>query len=720
MRTTSVIIVGFVLLLGAASCAQSPPVAPVRPVTDTYFGVQVVDPYRYMENLSDPEVQQWFKGQADYTRRTLDALPGRAQLLADIEKYSNSEPAHISGLHRLLDGRYIIEKTLAGETLAKLYVRQSIDAPDVLLVDTDKFRGPHGEPAAINEFFPSPDGKYVACTISQGGAEIGAIHIFDVATGREVEPPIDRVWGAAVSWRDDCSSFFYSRLQKLGPGLTQLDLELNSRAYLHIIGNPDDAPILGSGLSDQIKVVPTEFPWVTVTRNCDYAIGVLNDGTAEELRLYSAPVASVTSAQAPWMPLCTLDDQVTDYAMHGNDLYLLTHKDASRFKVIHTRLDHPDIASADVILPQQPGVLRSIYAADDALYVDELDGGVYNIIRIPYGGQPTRPKHPGQGTHYFYGADPRHPGLTVALSTWPRASHNYQYDPASGSITNTNIQPPGPFDDTADLVSTEVRVPSYDGTPVPLSIIMKKGTKLDGNNPTLITAYGGYGITLDPGFSPTQLAWLERGGVSAVAHVRGGGELGEDWHKGGYKLTKPNVWRDTIACAQYLIDAGYTNSHKLGALGGSNGGITIGRAITERPDLFAAVWIRVGVMNALRIEAYPNGLPNVPEYGSTKTQEGFEDLYTMDAFQHVRDGVAYPAVQLTCGMNDPRVTPWMPAKMAARLQAATSSDKPVLLRVDYDNGHGVGASKKQANETVADVYAFMLWQFGDPAFQPAK
>jgi prolyl oligopeptidase len=709
----------FVLLLGATTFAQSQPVAPIRPVTDTYYGIPVVDPYRYMENLHDPEVLQWMKGQQDFTRHTLDSLPGRAALLADIEKYSNAEPAHVNSVHRTLDGRYFVLKTLAGQSLAKLYIRQSIDAPDVLLVDTDNFKGPHGEPAAINEFSVSLDGHYVACTISQGGAEIGAIHIIDVTTGKEIDQPIPRIWGGGMVWRPDNSSFYYSQLQKLGPNSSPLDLELNSREDLHIIGDVnEDAAVFGAGLSDRVKTVPTDGPWLDVTPGCDYAIGAEDNGTAIDNELYFAPAVATVSAAAPWTPLCTLADQVTDFACHGNDIYLLTHKDADRFKLIHTNLNHPDIANADLVVPEQHGVLRDLHTAADALYLDEMDGGIQNIVRVTFDGKISRLKLPAQGSVSFQSADPRLPGLTFSLATWTKASRIYQYDPATDSVTLTSIQPPGPFDDTADLVSTELRVPSYDGTLVPLSIVMKNGTKLDGNNPTIINAYGGYGLTIDPGFNPIQLAWFQRGGVYAVAHVRGGGECGEAWHQGAFKLTKPNVWRDTIACGKYLIDNSYTNPHKLGAMGGSNGGITIGRAITERPDLFAAAWIRVGVMNALRIEAYPNGIPNVPEYGSVSTQEGFEDLYAMDAYQHVRDGVPYPAVQLTCGMNDPRVTPWMPAKMAARLQAATSSGKPILLRVDYDNGHGIGASKKQYNETTADAYAFLLWQFGDPAFQP--
>jgi len=363
-------------------------------------------------------------------------------------------------------------------------------------------------------------------------------------------------------------------------------------------------------------------------------------------------------------------------------------------------------------------VVRGLSAAADALYATVLDGGVSHVIRIPYGGEAQQLKLPVDGDVEIFGSDPRTSGIIFALTSWTQASSIYEYDPQSNAVKPTDLQPLGPYDRPDDLTSLEVKVPSYDDTEVPLSIVFKNGMKLDGSNPTILYAYGAYGITMDADFGPSLLAWFERGGVYAVAHVRGGGEYGEEWHKAGYKLTKPNTWRDVIACGQYLIDQKYTSPAHLGVEGGSAGGITVGRTITERPEMFAAATPEVGVMNPLRAETYANGIPNIPEFGSTKTQEGFEDLFAMDSYQHVRDGVAYPAVMLTAGINDPRVTPWMPAKMAARLQAATSSGKPILLRVEYAGGHGIGASRLQREEEMADVDSFFLWQFGVAGFQP--
>jgi prolyl oligopeptidase len=305
------------------------------------------------------------------------------------------------------------------------------------------------------------------------------------------------------------------------------------------------------------------------------------------------------------------------------------------------------------------------------------------------------------------------------MNTWTKAGQIYAYDSRTKKITNTGLQPLGRFDAPADLESVEVEVRGHDGTMIPLSIVYRRGIKLDGSNPTLLMGYGAYGFSQDPSFDPRRLAWYEKGGVYAVAHVRGGGEYGQDWYQAGYKLTKPNTWKDFIACAEYLIDEKYTAPERLAGTGRSAGGILIGRVVTERPDLLAAAVSDVGCSDMLRMETTPNGVPNIPEFGSVKTEDGFKGLYEMSSYHHVMDGTKYPAVMLTTGINDPRVEPWESGKMEARLQAATASGKPVLLRVDYESGHAVGTTKKQSQELAADSWAFLLWQFGLPEFQPS-
>jgi prolyl oligopeptidase len=260
-------------------------------------------------------------------------------------------------------------------------------------------------------------------------------------------------------------------------------------------------------------------------------------------------------------------------------------------------------------------------------------------------------------------------------------------------------------------------VDGHDGVRVPLSIVYAEKLQRDGSNPALLIGYGAYGHTMSMGFDPKNLAWLERGGVLAFAHVRGGGAFGKEWHHAGRKATKPNTWKDFIACAEYLIKAGFTRSDRLAGQGGSAGGILIGRAITERPELFAAANIAVGCTDMLRFETTMNGPPNVPEFGTIAEEASFRGLWAMSTLHQIRDGVKYPAIILTHGINDPRVEPWQSAKATARFQAATGSRRPVLFRVDYHAGHGIGSTRAQRQAEKADVWSFFLWQFGDSAFQ---
>ncbi|HEX4054659.1 MAG TPA: prolyl oligopeptidase family serine peptidase [Tepidisphaeraceae bacterium] len=701
--------------------AADPLVAPVRPVTDTYFGIKVVDPYRYMENLSDPAVQAWFKAQADHTRAVLDRIPGRDAIFADIKKYVDAVPASVGDVSLLPGDKYFYMKILSGQNLGKLYMRQGLGGKEVLFVDTDQFKGPRGEPAAINSYAPSPDGRYVAYVISKGGAEIGVLRVRDVATGKDTGEEIDRVWDPGVSWLPDGKSFFFNRLQKMRPSTSPLELEQRSQVYLHTVGHdPDrDIAVLGIDSTPHLGILPIDWPFVATQPDSDEVLGFLEHGTQNETTIYAAPLASIGQPDMSWTKVCDVDADVTSATFRGDDLYLLTHKDASRYKIVRTSLHHPDVAHAKLVVPQGAGVLRGMTAASDALYVNELDGGISRIIRIPYGGRARPVKLPYEGNVGIQSSDTRLPGIVFSMTGWTRSANIFEFDPATMTSTSTGLQPPGPYDAPEYITSREVDVASYDGTLVPLSIICRKDIKLDGSNPTVLMAYGAYGITIEPFMSPSYLAWFDRGGVLAVAHVRGGGERGEDWHKAGYKLTKPNTWRDAIACAEYLVREKYTSPQRLGITGGSAGGIMVGRSITERPDLFAAAVAQVGAMNTLRAEFSPNGVPNIPEFGSVMTQAGFEDLFAMDSYQHVRDGVAYPAVMLTTGINDPRVAPWEPGKMAARLEAATAGPKPILLRVDYQNGHGIGASRTQREEESADSFAFFLSQFGLPDYRPA-
>ncbi|HYW96520.1 MAG TPA: prolyl oligopeptidase family serine peptidase [Bacteroidales bacterium] len=702
---------------------SSPPVAPILPVIDTLYGRKIVDPYRYMENLKDTAVQRWFRQQNAYTRSVLGRIPGRDRLLADIKKYDNSVPAMVENIARVPDDIYFYEKTLPGQQVAKLYMQHGLSGKEQLLFDPGKYEKKGGSQWAISYYVPSFDGRYVAIGISPGGSENATVHVVDTKTGKETGDVIPLVLGN-IAWKQDSRSFFYTRRLDV----SQKNRYDNCQVYLHVLGTDPkgDPDVFGNKVTTSPQIKPSDTPLVSVKQNSTYAFGLLEHGTQNAVSLYITPLSSVGKAHK-WKKIFGVNDDITDVSIHGNDLYLVTYKNAPHFKIIHINLKHPDMGHAQTVVPQSDRIIHYALPAKDALYVNETDGVVSNLLRVPYdGGQPKEINLPYKGSLPYDGSpqnmwyDPRIPGVLFAMTSWTRAAQIYTYNPQTKEVKNTHLQSPGPYGNAKDLESREVEVESYDGAMVPLSIIYKKGMKLDGSNPVILWGYGAYGSSYYPFYIPFLHALYDRGGILAVAHIRGGGVYGEKWRKAGYKLTKPNTWRDFIACAKYLIKHKYTSSSKLAIRGGSAGGITVGRAMTEQPNLFAAVIDMVGVSNPLRFEFTPNGPSNIPEFGSIKSQAGFEDLYAMDSYQHVRDGVKYPAVLLTTGWNDPRVAPWQAGKMAARLQAATASGKPVLLRVDYNGGHGYGSSKEQQETETATEFSFAFWQMGMPGFQPQE
>ena len=701
------------LLFGTSICAQdSPPKAAIHEVTDTYFGMKIVDPYRWMEDAKSPETAAWMRGQADYTRAYLDRLPMRAQLLKRFEELSETG-VRVSGVQRA-GNFYFYYRVAPGENDRRLYVREGFKGAERLLVDPDKLSSP-GKRYSIDSYDPSFDGKYVSYTVSIGGSENGEMRVIETATGRDLGERIDRCRFGAGAWLPDNRSFLYNRLQKLAEGAPPTELYQKSRVYLHILGsNPDnDRAVFGYEVNPNIKMEPAPLPFVGVPLGSKYAFALVNSGVSPNSEYYFAPLDKLRETPIPWRRVAALEDEVAGFDLHGDDVYFTTYKNTPRFKVIRVNLAQPDLARAGTVFPASEAVVTNIGAAKDALYVQTLDGGMGKLWRVDYKSGAPRPiKLPYDGAGFIGWTDSQTDGLLFGLISWTKSETFFAFDPRTQTATDTTLVPPILID-LSSIETASVKVKSHDGVMVPLVILYQRGLKRDGTNPTLLDGYGAYGITnTEPFFATGFLPWLERGGVIAMAGVRGGGEYGEEWHLAGKEKTKPNTWKDFIACAEYLINEKYTSAAHLSGMGGSAGGILIGNSITERPDLFGAAVDAVGDNNALRFETTSNGVPNIPEFGSVKTEEGFQALLAMDAYHKVKNGVKYPAVLLTTGINDPRVEPWMSAKMAARLQAASASGKPILLRVDYDAGHGFGSTKKQRNEQNADIYAFLFQQLG--------
>jgi prolyl oligopeptidase len=542
--------------------------------------------------------------------------------------------------------------------------------------------------------------------------------VLDAATGKPLGDSIDRILYGSIAWRPDGQSFFYNRLQVMKPGMAENEREQNEHTFLHVLGQSAerDVEFLGHGVSARVPMTGSDQASVSETSASPYAIAFVYGESTTDVAVYVAPTQSVTGPNAPWRRIADFSDRVSGAAQRGSQLYLLEHKRSSRFAIDVMDLDRP--GAAQPFIDPSNAVIRDFTLAKDGLYTHDLDGGVYHLRRRGYapGAATETVALPFLGSVDGVNSDPRYTGIQFELENWTQPPAWY-HAVAPSSVVDLNLvtKPAVSFD---DYTAEEVQAKSADGTMIPLSIVHRKGIALDGSHPLLLSGYGSYGVVEDATFSPRSLALLERGAVVATAHVRGGGEYGEDWHTGGQKGNKKNTWLDFIACAQYLIDHKYTSHEHIAAEGGSAGGITVGRAITTDPKLFAAAIIDVGWENVTRIAQERNGPANFPEFGSPATEEGFRWLYDMDSYLHVQDGTAYPAVLFTTGINDRRVASWHPAKMTARLQAASSSGKPILLRVDYDLGHSQGATKQQINDLLADSWSFMLWQTGDPAFQP--
>jgi prolyl oligopeptidase len=711
-----------IAILTAAVAANSQtltqPVAPVRTVIDDYFGTKVADPYRWMEEPRSAQLSEWMKGQNAYTRAQLDLSPRRDEFLKKLEM-QDSAMVNVSRVRRVGD-RYFYFKVAPGDTDRKIFVRDGLGGEEKLLVDPKKISAENGKRYSIISFSPSPDGKLLSYLASAGGTELGEIRIVETESGRELADKMDRARWDAGAWIPDGSAILYSRFPELTAGTATTEQLQKQKIFLHRVGkrSEEDKPVFGHEVNAEIKLDPKLLSFPYIPYGSKYAFINVNTGVSPNSAFYSAPVESLKDEQIPWRKIVDFDDEVGSYdsfgvVVHDDDLYLLTYKNAARYKVIRINLKRSYLSEAKSVIDAGEVVTTGLVAAKDALYVQQKDGGVGRLLRVDYKTNAVeKVALPYDGAISYLTADPREPGVIFGMNSWVKAPTFFAYDASRKLVADTKLQPPSPID-TSGLESIEVKVKAGDGTMIPLSIIYKKGLKRDGKNLTAMTGYGAYGISTEPRLLEMFFPWVEEGGIMVFAHVRGGGEYGEEWHKAGFKSTKPNTWRDFIACAEYLINEKYTSPELLAGHGASAGGILIGNAIAERPDLFGAAIITAGLTNMLRYETTANGVPNMPEFGSVQTEQGFRDLLAMDAFHKIKPDVKYPAVMLTHGINDPRVEPWLSAKMTARLQDATASSKPVLLRIDYDGGHGVGNSRTQLNEEFADMFAFLFEQLGN-------
>ena len=709
-------------LLAVSGAAQVPAQAPVKvpptrtaDVVDTYFGKAYHDPYRWLENLQDPEVGAWFKAQATATDEVLARIPGREALVKEWTALDKLRPAAYTALSSG-GGRLFYKKALPGENTAKLYWRQGWAGRERLLFDPATYKP--GVVSTVQGVLPSPDGRRVALGISAGGAEISEIRVIEVDGGRMLPDHLDRSYGP-TAWTPDGRAFFYDAGTSGDPREVAFDLHRQMRLH-HLGAKPGtDRDFLSDASTPELGLVPEEFPGITADRTLPgYLIGSASVAQ-NELSLFLAPVEGLKAGHLSWTRLCKRSDHIIGtVAFHGGLVYAMTYEGAPRYKVVATSLRHPDWAHARTVVPEGADPIQDLVPTRDALLILRSNGITSRVSKLDYRtGQVTELPLPLAGHVDLSCPDPIAGRCLASVTSWNAPKRLFQLDAATGKAARSAFDGDIRYAGYEDLVVEEVEVPSYDGTPVPLSIIRPKDLPMDGSTPCLLEGYGAYGYPMSPAFG-LRNTLARMGAVVAVAHVRGGGEKGEAWHKGGYKATKPNTWKDYIACAEYLVAKGYTSPAHLAGTGTSAGGILISRAVTDRPDLFAAAVCNVGDADAMRCEFCTDGPANAAEYGSVKDPAECAALFEMDGMQHVKAGIAYPAVLGVCGWNDPRVAPWQPGKFVAALQAASASANPVLLKVNYDNGHFT-EDKSVTFRNFADQYAFLLWRAGHKAFQPA-
>ena len=694
----------------AASADALPyPPAPRQPVTEVHHGTPVTDDYRWLEDTGSAEVRDWLAKENALTRGVLDASPHRAAIFTELSTLLGQAPTSRYAFR--YEGRrlFALKRQPPANQPRLVMLRDPRDLASESIVIDPNVLNPKGT-TTIDWYVPSHDGKTVAVSLSDNGSELGALHFFDAATGRALPDIVPRVQvptgGGSVAWTRGNGGVYYTRYPQ-GSERPPADANFYQQVWFHSLGTP---------ASSDRYVIGKDFP-----RIAEIALDASDDGRHVLARVSNGDGGEhayyLKNPAGRWDRVADHDDGVRD--MHlGKDgrWYALVTKGSPRGRLVAAPLSSPSLARAAVVVPEGPDVIDGVTPTEHRLYVGFLVGGPEELRAFTLQGrllgaigrEPIAKTQVGtalDGDAILFGSQ-----SFVSPFAWYRFEPSAQTPMPEPSKTQLSEAPKNHGMDEVE-VRREFAV-SKDGTRIPLNIVSRKGLALDGSHPTLLNAYGGYGVSMQPYFSLRNAFWLRHGGVYVLANVRGGGEFGEEWHAAGALTKKQNVFDDFIASAAYLVDKGYTTPAKLAIQGGSNGGLLMGAALVQRPELFKAVVSHVGIYDMLRVELSPNGAFNVTEFGTVRDPAQFRALYDYSPLHHVVDGTAYPAVMLLTGLNDGRVEPSHSLKMAARLQTASSSGRPVLLRVAGDAGHGQGMALSSSIAQEADVQAFLFDQLG--------
>ncbi|MGA7377241.1 MAG: prolyl oligopeptidase family serine peptidase [Candidatus Sulfotelmatobacter sp.] len=672
-----------------------------RPLEETIQGVKIVDNYRWLEDGSSPDTQKWVAEEMAYTRSVLDPLPGRDAIhkrLTELLSIGSITQPEIGGKY------YFYTRREGMQNQPVLYVREGVEGKDRVLLDPNQLAA--DGTIALDWYRASENGKYLAYGTSPSGSEMSTLHILETKTGKLLPDTIERTRACSIAWMHDNSGFFYTRYPKKGDVPEGQEM-YNRHVFYHDLGtDPEtDTPIFGEGRD------PEDWPSVSLDNDGRLLLISVSQGwTKTELFLMDL------KAGTPPTRITTGKNFLYSGSVYNGRLYIVTNEDAPRYRMFMAEAGNYERDDWTEIIPQTEAVLQGaalwggkIFAqyeqnASSQLRLFDLEGKVITDIHLPALGTVFGSEGKWNHDEIFYGF--------VSFTVPPTV---YRYDLKTGSASVwAKVDAPS-IEPSAYEVQQEW-YHSKDGTKVPMFVVYKKGLKKDGHNPTLLTGYGGFNISMLPSFSRTAYLWMEHGGIYAVANLRGGAEFGEDWHRAGMLDKKQKVFDDMIAGAEHLIAEKYTDKDHLAIQGGSNGGLLMGAMITQRPDLFRAVVCQVPLLDMLRYQYFQIAKLWIPEYGSSDNPEQFKWLYAYSPYHHVKAGTEYPAVLFMTADTDTRVDPMHAKKMAALMQDEAENGKsrtrPILLRIETKAGHGAGKPVTKQIEEFTDVYSFLFWQLG--------
>ena len=674
---------------------------------DEQFGVKVADPYRWLENdvRTDAQVKAWVDSQVATTNAYLATLPGRDVFKQRMTQLYNYERF---GLPVKKGSHYFYGRNSGLQNQSVLYVRDSLDGAGRVLIDPNGWSKDGA--TALGEWRPSEDGSKLLYTIQDGGTDWRTVKVLDVATGQLLPDSVEWVKFSNLAWAKDGSGFYYSAFAAPAEGQKFQALNENQKVFFHKLGTPQSADALIYATPDK----PRRSHVAQVTDDGKYLVITTTEGTDNRYEVHVLDLGK--PGAAPRTVFAGLENEWQLAGNVGATFYWKTNKDAPRLRVVSTDLSGDGVPTLKPVIAEDKATLEGAGIVGGVLIAEYLSDVKSEIRRYALDGTPmgTVPL-PGIGSAGGFGGDQNDPETFFAFTSFATPTTIYRYDVKTGKAT-TWAAPKVAFN-PGDYAVEQVFYASKDGTKVPMFIVRKKGAA-KGPAPTLLYAYGGFNVSVPPGYSATRLAWMEQGGVLAVANIRGGGEYGSAWHDGGRLANKQNVFDDFIAAGEYLIAKGITSKAKLAIQGGSNGGLLVGAVVNQRPDLFAAALPQVGVMDMLRFDRFTAGRYWVDDYGYPSKEADFRVLYRYSPYHNVRSGVAYPAILATTADTDDRVVPGHTFKYAAAIQAADIGPKPHLVRIETRAGHGSGKPTDKIIDEAADLWAFIAKWTGMTVEEP--